>query len=61
MPESNGKDVLESIGKEANILMISAVGQEKVVEEVKSLGAKGYIVKPFDRKQVIDEISKVIS
>ena len=61
MPESNGKDVLEAIGKEAKILMISAVGQEQVVEEAKALGALGYIVKPFDRKQVIDEINKVIA
>lgn len=61
MPESTGKDVLEQIGRSAKVLMISAVGQDAVIEEAKELGALGYIIKPFDRKQVIDEVNKVIA
>ena len=35
-------------------------GQEAVIDEAKSYGAKGYIVKPFEKQQVIDEIQKIL-
>ena len=60
MPETGGIDVLIEVGKDQNIIVISAVGQEKVVDEAKELGAKGYIVKPFDNNQVKEEVNKVI-
>lgn len=60
MPEMTGLDVLKKIGKEANALVISAVGQESMIDEAKQNGAKGYIVKPFDNKQVLEELAKVI-
>lgn len=61
MPEMNGMEVLKQIGRITKIIVISAVGQEAMVEEAKQLGARGYIVKPFDEKAVLDEISKVVS
>ena len=60
MPEMTGLDALKKIGSEAKVLMISAVGQENMINEAKQNGAKGYIVKPFDNKQVLEEIAKVL-
>jgi two-component system, chemotaxis family, chemotaxis protein CheY len=52
MPETDGISVLQKVGKEAKIVVISAVGQEKMVEQAKTLGAKDYIVKPFENEKV---------
>ena len=60
MPEVDGIEVLKKIGKEAKIIVISAVGQEKMVEEAKGLGALDYIVKPFDNNQVLETVKKAI-
>lgn len=60
MPEKGGIDVLKEAGKIQKFLVISAVGQESVIQEAMTLGAKGFIIKPFDNKQVIDEVNKNI-
>jgi two-component system, chemotaxis family, chemotaxis protein CheY len=61
MPEKDGLEVLAELApKGANIIMISAVGQDKMISQAKDTGAKGYIVKPFDEDQVIDEVKKYI-
>jgi len=40
--------------------MISAVGQEAVVNEGLSIGAAAYIVKPFTKESLLETISKHI-
>lgn len=60
MPEMNGMDVLREIGKEAKIIVVSAVGQKDMIEEAKNLGALDYIIKPFDRDQVLDKAVRYI-
>ena len=54
MPEMGGLDVLKEIGKQLNIVVVSAVGQDQMIEEAKGHGAKGYVVKPFEKQQVLD-------
>lgn len=61
MPEVDGMEVLKKIGKVVRVIVISAVGQEKIIEEAKELGALGYIVKPFNKKLVVDEMNRVLS
>ncbi len=61
MPEMDGTEVLKKLGHEAKIVVISAVGQEKMIEEAKSLGALDYIVKPFENAQVLETVRKAIS
>lgn len=61
MPEVDGLEVLKNIGDKARVLIISAVGQGKILEEARKLGAKGYIIKPFDSKQVLDEVEKAFA
>jgi two-component system, chemotaxis family, chemotaxis protein CheY len=58
MPEMNGMDVLREIGKEAKIIVVSAVGQKEMIDEALQLGALDYVVKPFDRDQVLEKARK---
>ena len=64
MPKKDGVAVLDSLKKinsDANVIMITAVGQDHIMEECRKLGAKGYIIKPFDEKQVLDAVKKVLN
>lgn len=61
MPDFNGMDVLREIGREAKIIVVSAVGQKEMIEQAKSLGALDYVVKPFDRDQVLEKLNKYFS
>jgi len=40
--------------------MVTAVGQESKVKEAIQAGAKGYLVKPFQAPQVLEEVEKVL-
>jgi two-component system, chemotaxis family, chemotaxis protein CheY len=60
MPEVDGIEVLKKIGKSAKVIVISAVGQEKMVEEAKELGAVDYIVKPFDNNKVLEAVKQAL-
>jgi two-component system, chemotaxis family, chemotaxis protein CheY len=61
MPEMDGIEVLKKIGTEHKVIIISAVGQEKMVDEAKSLGAVDYIVKPFENEKVLEVVKKALS
>jgi response regulator of citrate/malate metabolism len=37
---------------------VSAVGQKEMIAQAKELGALDYVVKPFDRDQVLEKIEK---
>ncbi|HEY8938192.1 MAG TPA: response regulator, partial [Cyclobacteriaceae bacterium] len=55
LPDMIGTDILKVYSQEAlpsKVIMISAVGQESVIQEGLSLGAKAYIVKPFTSEQL---------
>ncbi|MFB0555604.1 MAG: response regulator [Phycisphaerae bacterium] len=62
--EEEGVRVLEEIMKsypQAQVVMITAVGQEAIIEECKKLGAKDYIVKPFNEERVNETVEKYLS
>ncbi|HHW66327.1 response regulator [Defluviitalea raffinosedens] len=61
MPEMDGIESLRQIkeyDKNANVVMITALGQESFVKEAIMLGAKGFIVKPFKEETVVKALSK---
>jgi two-component system chemotaxis response regulator CheY len=63
MPKMDGITALEQImafDKNARVVMISALGKEELVKKALLLGAKNYIVKPLDRKKVLERISSVL-
>ena len=63
MPKMDGITSLEKIiefDKEAKIIMISALGKQELVKKSLLLGAKNYIIKPLDRKKVLERIMLVL-
>lgn len=61
MPQMDGMKTLENVGRAVKVIMVTAVGQEDMVEKAISLGAKDYIVKPFNAKHVLDVVKKVLT
>jgi two-component system, chemotaxis family, chemotaxis protein CheY len=62
LPDMLGIDVLKVLKEEdvrSKVVMISAVGQQSVVDEGLKLGANEYIVKPFTTEQLIEVINRV--
>ena len=60
MPRMDGITALEQIiafDKNARVVMVSALGKEELVKKSIVAGAKNYIVKPLDRKKVLERIS----
>jgi two-component system chemotaxis response regulator CheY len=63
MPVMDGVTALEKIlefDKNAVIIMVSALGKEDVVKKSLLMGAKSYIVKPLDRKKVLERVVSVL-
>ena len=64
MPEKDGLSALADImgaDPSARVVMCSALGQEsKVLESIK-LGAKDFVVKPFQAERVLDAVGKALS
>jgi two-component system chemotaxis response regulator CheY len=63
MPEMQGIDAMREIlayDREAKVLICSAIGhRQKVLEAMKS-GARDFLVKPFQKEQVLDAISRLL-
>jgi len=63
MPQMDGVSALEKIlefDKNAAVVMVSALGKEDVVKKCLLMGAKSYIVKPLDRKKVLERILSIL-
>jgi two-component system chemotaxis response regulator CheY len=63
MPKMDGVTALEKIleyDKNAVVVMVSALGKEDIVKKSLLLGAKSYIVKPLDRKKVLERILSIL-
>ncbi|OPZ92638.1 MAG: Chemotaxis protein CheY [Firmicutes bacterium ADurb.Bin419] len=63
MPELDGikavKDIIR-FSPETKIIMVSAMGQQSMVIEAIKLGAKDFVVKPFEKSRVIQAIKNVL-
>ncbi len=64
LPDNTGLDVLKGIKAEQpdmKVIIVSAVGQEVIVNEAMEYGAKAYIVKPFSEEKVLEVVSQVLA
>jgi two-component system chemotaxis response regulator CheY len=64
LPDNTGLDVLKGIRKDnpnMKVIIVSAVGQEAIVNEAIQSGARAYIVKPFAEDKVLEIVSGVIN
>lgn len=63
MPEMNGLDALRTIraaDPNAKILMVSAMGQQKMIVESLESGALDFLVKPFQPTKVLETVKKCL-
>jgi len=63
MPGTDGIQALRvilQINPAAKVVMVTSVDQEFVVQEAMKLGAKDYVVKPFDRGMVASVVNRVL-
>ena len=64
MPEKDGLSALAeimAIDPSAKIIMCSALGQEGKVLEAVKLGAKDFVVKPFQPPRVLEAVEKALA
>ena len=64
MPEMDGLEALKEIIKidaNAKVVICSAMGQQSMVLDAIKVGAKDFIVKPFQADRVIEALTKVVT
>ena len=62
LPDMIGIDIVKELRAEgitSKIIMVSAVGQDDVVEEGKNNGAEDYLVKPFTAEVLVERIDNL--
>ena len=65
MPKMDGLGVLEKVNKDKTLLkkpafiILTAMGQEEVMEEALGLGAKYVLLKPYDRNALLKKIRQI--
>jgi two-component system chemotaxis response regulator CheY len=62
MPEMDGIEAVKGVLKvssKTSILMISAMGQQSMVIDAIKLGAKDFVVKPFEKSRVLQAIKNI--
>ncbi|MDI6711449.1 MAG: response regulator [Thermoanaerobacterales bacterium] len=63
MPDVDGIEgvkAIRQIDPNANIIMVSAMGQQSMVMEAIQAGAKDFIVKPFQQERMLQAIERVL-
>ncbi len=63
MPEMNGIEALRAIREidpEARILVVSAMGQQKMIVEALEYGAVDFLIKPFQPTKVLETVKKCL-
>lgn len=65
MPKLDGLTVMEKVSQDIHIqkkpefVVISAIGQERITEDAFLLGARYYIMKPFDHEMLLSRIQSL--
>jgi len=63
MPIMDGIEMIKEIrkdNKDIPILVFSAYNEKNIVDDTKECNIQGYLFKPMEFKQFIDELSKVV-
>lgn len=63
MPEVDGIEALQAIRQinpDARVLMVSAMGQQKLIVDALEAGAADFLVKPFQPTKVLQAVKKCL-
>lgn len=63
IPGMNGLEILENIrnrNKDVPVMMMTAYGEQDIVNQALAIGADGYFSKPFNIFHVVEEMKKVV-
>ena len=63
MPEVDGIEALQEIRRidaDARVLMVSAMGQQKLIMDALEAGAADFLVKPFQPTKVLQTVKKCL-
>ena len=63
MPEMDGREALRQLRAkhpQAKVIMCTAMGQKTMVMDAIRDGALNFLVKPFEKSNVLDSISKAL-
>lgn len=52
--------MIKEFDKDAKIIMCSSMGQKELVLKAIKLGAKDFIIKPFQDKRVVESVNRVL-
>lgn len=64
MPGMDGLETAKLILEahpEAIILMVSSLAYDDTINEANSIGAKGFVYKPFDKEQILNSFQKAFA
>lgn len=64
MPELDGVNAIREILNESpdtKIIMVSAMGQQTMVIDAIKMGARDFVIKPFEKSRVMEAIKNVTS
>jgi two-component system chemotaxis response regulator CheY len=64
MPRTNGLDALKKLiasHPDAKVVIVSAVGQKRMVIEALALGAADFVIKPFEPERVLKAITRLMN
>ena len=64
MPKTNGMDALQILMQrtpQPRIIIVSAVGQQRLVIKALQSGAKDFVIKPFEAHRVLKAVERVMS
>ncbi len=63
MPDLNGIDTLRRIREEypkARVMLCTSVGEEGMVDLARRIGAKGYVVKPYQAANLLKAVERIV-
>ena len=63
LPDNSGLDVLKEIKAkhpDLKVMVVSAVGQQTIVDQALAIGANAYVIKPFEESKVMEIVDELM-